>query len=177
MTPMTAAVMTAAVKTAAVKTAAVKTAAVKLKSRMTRILKMEHLVQSQVISIVRLCLLLTDAAADRTLRNVFYPCFLSHEVGNLYCPNTLPAVQQLIQERTIPVIAKGFQIYNSTKSLLRPSRQSQPYYNAIITNQLANAVSTDKVISRIRSDYEKNKQKIEKVASITNGNNVVNIIF
>lgn len=110
-----------------------------------------------------------DSARNRVLNNHFYPCFLSKEVGNLYCGTTIPIVHRCLEDNNVPAICKGFQVYNSTKEILRPSKEVQPYYNASITNQLGLRVDMDKVIEHIDLNRSRNQAKINFVAARSNG--------
>ena len=85
-------------------------------------------------------------------------------------------MNHFFHEENIPVICKGFQVYNTTKEILRPSKEVQPYYSPSITNQLALQIPIDKVTDHIRNNRNKNKAKIDVVASRSNGIHIYQIM-
>jgi hypothetical protein len=116
------------------------------------------------------CSNLAQNNLNRLLRSCFYPCFMGQSIGNLYCGESLPALKTHLQNSNIPASTQSFQVYNSTKSILRPQKSAQPYCNASITNRLATGILTDEVIQTIVDDRKVNRGKLEVLAHQNNGN-------
>lgn len=94
---------------------------------------------------------------------------MGKNIGNLYCGESLPVVVSFIDDHRVPVHAQAFQVYNSTKSILRPNKSAQPYHNAAITNQLATGVQTNRIIEMIQQQRESNWRKLEFLTHQDNG--------